>query len=265
MTEDYRLQRLTELIKEGKDYVNICRFTCRVPEDDQTNFLAWHYEVNVLLKSVGCPFFGLVTKIENDKQIDHYDIAHINDILGALIGARRILETQQQAGNGQTIIENSVKIKEKALNDLINTLSKFPLVIRQLCSRHNGRGTLVIEDEYDVQDLLHALLKIHFDDIREEEWTPSYAGGSSRMDFLLKDEQIVIEVKKTRNNLGNREVGEQLIIDKEKYSKHPDCKTLVCFVYDPDTRIKNPIGLENDLRKMSTGNLSIVVKVEQRK
>ena len=28
-----------------------------------------------------------------------------------------------------------------------------------------------------------------FDDIRPEEYTPSYAGGSSRIDFLLKDEK----------------------------------------------------------------------------
>jgi hypothetical protein len=26
-----------------------------------------------------------------------------------------------------------------------------------------------------------------FDDIRPEEYTPSYAGGSSRIDFLLED------------------------------------------------------------------------------
>ena len=44
-----------------------------------------------------------------------------------------------------------------------------------------------MEDEYDVQDLFHALLTIYFEDIRKEEWSPSYAGGASRMDFLLPD------------------------------------------------------------------------------
>jgi len=28
---------------------------------------------------------------------------------------------------------------------------------------------------------------------------------------------------------------------------HPDCKKLVCFVYDPDGWVANPRGLENDL------------------
>ena len=129
-------------------------------------------------------------------------------------------------------------------------------------SRHSSRSTLEIEDEYDVQDLLHALLKIHFDDIRAEEWTPSYAGGSSRMDFLLKNEQIVVEVKKTRKNLSDREVGEQLLIDIAKYSRHQDCKILVCFVYDPEARIGNLTGLENDLNEMSTDSLLVVTRIE---
>ena len=67
------------------------------------------------------------------------------------------------------------------------------------------------------------------------------------MDFLLKKEEIVIEVKKTRSGLTSNKIGEQLIIDIEKYKEHPDCKTLVCFVYDPEGRIANPRGVEADL------------------
>lgn len=125
--------------------------------------------------------------------------------------------------------------------------SRFHRVARQLRSRHSHRDTLHVEDEYDVQDLLHALLTLEHDDIRPEEWTPSYAGGSSRMDFLLKLEQIVVEAKKTRSGLGARELGEQLMVDIQKYKQHPDCRTLVCFVYDPEGRIADPRGIESDL------------------
>lgn len=127
--------------------------------------------------------------------------------------------------------------------------SRFHLVAKQLKSRYSDRNTLVINDEYDTQDLLHSLLHIYFDDIRSEEWTPSYAGSCSRVDFLLKQEQIIIEVKKTRESLKTKDVGEQLIIDSQKYRTHPDCKILFCFVYDPDGWIANPRGLENDLNK----------------
>ena len=153
---------------------------------------------------------------------------------------------------GQGIEETvqPILILEKLFN-------RFHQVARQLRSRHNERPTLDVSDEYDVQDLLHSLLKLYFDDIRPEEWTPSYAGSSSRMDFLLKDEQLVVEVKKTRDALRDKLVGEQLIVDITKYKEHPDCKTLVCFIYDAEGLIANPTGLENDLNKLSTDRLSV--------
>lgn len=137
---------------------------------------------------------------------------------------------------------------------LIQTLiSRFHQVARQLRSRHANRPTLDIDDEYDVQDLFHALLRIHFDDVRPEECTPSYAGAASRVDFLLKKERIVIEIKKTRKSLKAKELGEQLIIDTQRYQAHPDCDVLVCFVYDPEGQIANPKGIENDLSRTFDG------------
>ena len=138
--------------------------------------------------------------------------------------------------------------------------SRFHLFARQLLSRYNNRATIKIEDEYDVQNLMHALLKLHFDDIRDEEWTPSYAGSASRTDFLLKPEKIVIETKMTRKNLEQKEVANQLIIDKERYKAHPDCKTLICFVYDPVGKCKNPVALETDLSEEGS-ELRVVVVV----
>ncbi|QSR19734.1 hypothetical protein CA833_21560 [Novosphingobium sp. KA1] len=143
--------------------------------------------------------------------------------------------------------------------DLIEKLClRFHRAARQLQQRHSDRDSLEINDEYDVQDLLHAFLRLHFDDIRAEEWTPSYAGGCSRVDFLLKAEQIVIEVKKTRPSMKTKELGAQLIIDRARYDLHPDCKTLVCFVYDPEGRIGNPAGIERDLETHG-GNLKVRV------
>lgn len=124
---------------------------------------------------------------------------------------------------------------------------RFHLVAKQLRMRREGRPTLDVDDEYDVQDLFHSLLRIPFDDVRPEEWTPSYAGGASRMDFLLPEIEAVVEIKKSRPGLSAKELGEQLIIDITKYRKHPNCCTLFCFVYDPDGRITNPRGIENDL------------------
>lgn len=150
--------------------------------------------------------------------------------------------------------------KFNPINPILLIFDRFHLVVRQLRNRHDTRPTLDVSDEYDVQDLLHSLLSIHFDDIRPEEWTPSYAGKSSRMDFLLKDFKIVIEVKKTRSGLTGKEVGTQLIEDIERYSHHQNCETLLCFVYDPEGLVGNPRGLESDLSREEKIKVRVYVR-----
>jgi hypothetical protein len=124
---------------------------------------------------------------------------------------------------------------------------RFHLVVREINERHDGRPTLEITDEYDVQDLLHGLLRLYFEDIRREQWTPELAGSSTRIDFLLQKEQTAIEVKMARKGLSKKAIGDQLIIDIAHYQKHPNCKTLYCFIYDPEEIISNPASLEGDL------------------
>ncbi len=147
------------------------------------------------------------------------------------------------------------KNKSTSCSDAVEKIelicNKFHQVARQMRSRYNNRTTLEINDEYDVQDLFHSLLTLYFDDIRREESNPSYAGTNSRSDFLLKPEQTIIEIKKTREGLKNKQLGEELTLDIQKYQAHPDCKTLVCFVYDPEGRINNPRGLERDLEQVT--------------
>lgn len=158
-------------------------------------------------------------------------------------------------------IENKTEGKLANTSDelLFSICNNFHQFAKQLLYRHNNRHSISINDEYDVQDLLHAILRLHFSDVREEEYTPSYAGSSSRMDFLLKNEKTIIEVKKTRENLRDKEIGEQLILDVAHYKNHPDCSILYCFVYDPENRIKNSRGLENDLNKQSSELLEVKV------
>lgn len=156
-------------------------------------------------------------------------------------------------------VQTQAKSAVDPLQRVETILSRFHAVVRQMRNRYDNRPTLDVDDEYDVQNLLHALLTVDFRDIRPEEWTPSYAGRSSRMDFLLKDENTVIEVKKTRKTLRDKELGEELIIDIAKYEQHPGCQTLVLFTYDPDGFIGNPVGLKNDLEKKSTAKIKVKV------
>lgn len=150
-----------------------------------------------------------------------------------------------------------------AVGNIKKICEKFHTVAMQLRKRHADRQTLEIKDEYDVQYLLHSLLKIYFDDVRPEDYVPEYAGAPSKIDFVLKKEKIAIEVKKTRKNLTDKEIGEQLLIDIARYKQHHACKTLICFIYDPERRIGNPIGLENDLNEMSNDDIKVITIIKQ--
>jgi len=145
--------------------------------------------------------------------------------------------------------EESNLLLDSALEQVIRICNNFHKIAKQLRERHDGRPPLIVNDEYDVQDLLHSLLHLYFTDIRPEEFVPSNAGKCTRVDFLLKNEGIVIEAKKTRQRLTAKEVSSELIEDIHRYQSHPDCKTLICFVYDPEERIDNPRGIERDLNK----------------
>jgi hypothetical protein len=162
-----------------------------------------------------------------------------------------------------TLSRDVAAVQAAPIEQLKRIAVRLPHVARQLLIRRAEKGTprptLAIKDEYDVQDLLRAILKIHFDDIRTEEWCPSYAGSSKRMDFLLKRESIVIEVKKTRSGLADKEVGEQLTIDIAHYRKHKDCRHLFCLVWDGDKIITNPDGLRGDLEDSESGFVTVAI------
>jgi hypothetical protein len=221
-------------------------------------FTKWRRDTQVTIENI----FGSSTRhIKDFNDIEYlcfYSSSEQKDFVEGLMKAESVIKSMIDEINDfwndspSMPTVNQIQKVEKLCN-------RFPLAARQIRSRYKDRKTLAVEDEYDVQDLLHTLLTLEFDDIRSEEWTPSYAGSSSRMDFLLKQDQIVIETKKTRIGLGAKEVGDQLIIDINKYQSHPDCLTLVCFVYDPEGRIGNPRGIENDLSRENNGFLVKVI------
>jgi hypothetical protein len=196
-------------------------------------------------------------------------IHRVNAGSGGYLGGPSYLCVQEVIALVKASIKKVERVKSAAYEQIaasqtdiektLHILRRFHQFAKQLRIRHGQRPQYLIQDEYDVQDLLRAILFLHFDDVRDEEHTPSYAGGASRVDFLLKASGIVIEVKKTREGLSDKEIGSQLIIDIARYAAHPDIKFLVCFIYDPEERIRNSSGLIGDLEELSKENLPVFV------
>ena len=130
---------------------------------------------------------------------------------------------------------------------LMNMLDAFPVIARRLKQRKNKRPPLIIENEYDVQDLLFAIMRSVFDDARTEEWPPKHAGKDRRIDIVLPTHEIVVEVKIIRDTSHASSVVDELMIDIESYHAHPKCKTLLMFLWDPEGYIIDPIPLSRDL------------------
>jgi hypothetical protein len=147
-----------------------------------------------------------------------------------------------------------------ALSSLRKLCTGFHSVARQLRQRHEDRPTLDVEDEHDVQDLVHALLRMEFGNIRTEHWVPGYAGGAERTTFLFAEERLALVIKRTKPGLGGREIKAQLDIDAQRYSGRPDCETLFCFVYDPEGRIANPREFEASLsQEGESGSIAVQI------
>lgn len=216
-------------------------------------FTKWHRDTKVAVKRIFGAQSGHLSDFEDIRYslsiytTDTPDYVFAEARRDGLRHAASVLESMIDEISEFGLPGGSTEEPPDALALIERLCLRFHTAARQLGRRHSDRPTLTIADEYDVQDLLHAILRLHFDDVRPEEHSPSYAGRGSRVDFLLKAERIVVEVKKTRPSLKAGDLGEELIIDRARYQAHPGCDTLVCFVYDPDGLIDNPRGIEDDL------------------
>jgi len=139
-----------------------------------------------------------------------------------------------------------------ALQQILQLAETFHRAALSLRHRQHQRPDFEMQNEYDVQDLFGAMLLTRFQEVRREEYGPSYAGASTRSDFYLKDDSLVLEMKMIREGLNDKKLGEELINDIAHY-KQRNCKVVVCFVYDPEHKLKNPAVLEADLSKPTDG------------
>ena len=176
----------------------------------------------------------------------------------------RVLPVGHAAGN-----ENNGQVAARLVPAMPHNVDEVILVVllglrralHPLTYRRKGAEQIRFANEYDVQDLLHALLRPWVQDVRPEEYTPSYAGKSTRMDFLLPAHELVIETKCVRDRQHAKNVGDELLLDIGHYAAHPTCKKLWCVIYDPEHLLTNPEGLRDLDGEHKRDNRGIMVRV----
>ena len=142
---------------------------------------------------------------------------------------------------------------EQVLETIIKGLKHSCYPLR---NRRTNTSSLSFDNEYDFQDLLHALMAPWIRDIRREDYVAQYLGTNKRVDFYLLDYSIIIEVKFVRDHRHARKIGDELSIDIMHYQKHTGCKQLWIVIVDPNTLLDNPGGMQKDLVE-STSAISI--------
>jgi hypothetical protein len=160
----------------------------------------------------------------------------------------RVLPVGHAASNEESgqIAARLVPAKPHNVDEVIQVVIQgLRRAMHPLTYRRKGAEQLRFTNEYDVQDLLHSLLRPWVQDVRPEEYTPSYASKSTRMDFLLPAHELVVETKCVRDRQHAKNIGDELLLDIGHYAAHPTCKKLWCVVYDPQHLLTNPEGLSD--------------------
>lgn len=149
-----------------------------------------------------------------------------------------------------------------SLDALADSLARFPSFLRDLAnSPVSNVPPPRVENEKDLQVLIGACLRLMCDDVRPEDYIAEYAGGRSRVDFFLPETGIIVETKMTRDSLTDRKVGEELLIDRCRYSSRSDCRGILAVIYDPRMLLRNPAGLAADLNQPSKNPSTKVIVI----
>lgn len=137
--------------------------------------------------------------------------------------------------------KNADEVVRDVLNNFSNAIQKI------ISGRRLNHPEFKIEDEYDVQDISYVILKSIFPNLREEDPIPKVGGKSTKIDLILREEKILIEVKMIKKKDSNEtHFIEQLKVDFESYHECKWLRKLFCFVYDPYKKTRD-ISNFNDL------------------
>ena len=123
---------------------------------------------------------------------------------------------------------------ESLLGKLEHLLRRLPRVGRELRLLPGSRSD--VREERDLDDLVRALLPIHFDDVRPEARTPRYAPGN-RTAFLLPEIEAVVVPHLVGLGMGEADLTRRRTEDVDQYRDRAGCRTLVFFVFDPERRL----------------------------
>lgn len=127
---------------------------------------------------------------------------------------------------------------------LLRLCQRLPEAARVLGNRKRARTTFVLNDEYDAQDLLHALVRSAFKYAVVEEPIGIVGGGpSSRADLALEDLGVIVELKYARGPSDQDKMVKEFAEDLLLYTKWAPLQTFIYVVVNARD-LRDPEALE---------------------
>jgi hypothetical protein len=151
--------------------------------------------------------------------------------------------------DAQSAIAPERLLRASALERVLQLLDQFSASAAVVANRYAQRSPFAITDEYDVQDLFHALVLPIAADCEAEDPTPKRAGKSSRLDFVSRQLRMGFEMKFVHDSGHTEKLRREILLDEATYHEHPYVERVVAFLYDPNRHIA-PLDrgiLERDL------------------
>lgn len=256
-------QNIIDRLRDLKD--DIPRLRDLHPKSNEHEFTRWKELV----------VFNILSAIGNDKTHPLYE--RIENIFSAgsspdkAPAFRRQYLIPSELAGAEAIIENVISMLEGKINSdmalldkdkmniLISIFQNFHRFAQQLKDRQNHAKPILIENEYALQDFIHAILRLHFQNVKNEFPLPDYCGKTSRIDFYLKEERIGIEVKYVSENLKADNLRKQLIEDKAQYINSRCFDEIVFFIYDPQTLLNKPEVFYDIEGRTNEYNIRVIV------
>lgn len=123
--------------------------------------------------------------------------------------------------------------RQSAIEAVMRVIDQFPAATHALRQRQRSRPPFVINDEYDAQDLFHALALGVLPDLVPEDPASKVAGKGSRLDFTSRSARLGVELKYLRSAADLERVRQEILVDESTYQMHPHVETVAVLVHDP--------------------------------
>jgi hypothetical protein len=218
--------------------------------------------------------------VRTSEQVSSITIAHTEQPLSYFVSLH---EQRMRAANIHDWATNRALIPLSQGTDLTyallfsgkQTLAPEPsaALVEELCRRlpqaarilgqrsRKGKTSYDICDEYDVQDLLHALIRGYLKYTVQEDTLPKIAGAKSgRVDISIEDIGVLIELKYARGPEDQKRIFEEYSQDLVLYAKWGPLQTLIYLIYN-SADLHDPEAFETLSGKQEINGKRFEVKI----